>query len=83
MVFFIASTLNAIFYIFKLKKVPYQDIGVVKLMILQGLILMFFFNLPYKIFYDFNGILYDTFINSLTETFMLFLNLVLSHSMYA
>lgn len=43
---------------------------------------MAFFNAPYKLFLDANTMFYDTFINSLTETFMLFLNLVLSHSMY-
>ena len=44
---------------------------------------MIFFNLPYKLFTANKFMLYDTFINSLTETYMLFLNLVLSHGMYA
>ena len=44
---------------------------------------MVFFNLPYKLFYPYSIHLFDTFINSLVETFMLFLNLVLSHGMYA
>ena len=82
-IFFLASILNTCFYIHRLKQVSYQQIGTVKFLVLQGLILMAFFNMPYKIFFDVNGALYDTFINSLTETFMLFLNLVLSHGMYA
>ena len=56
--------------------------GIVKFFIMQGLILLIFFNLPYKTFYDGEFLIYDTFINSLTETYMLFLNLVLSHAMY-
>ena len=44
---------------------------------------MFLFNLPYKLFTTNQYGLFDTFVNSLTETYMLFLNLVLSHGMYA
>ena len=44
---------------------------------------MLLFNLPYKLFVDREMLLVDTLINSLTETYMLFLNLVLAHGIYA
>lgn len=82
-VFAVANLLNACFYYFKLTRVQKKDIGTVKMLILQGFILMFLFNLPYKLFTKSQFLLFDTFVNSLTETYMLFLNLVLSHGMYA
>ena len=83
LVFAIANLLNACFYCYKLTRVPCKEIGTVKLLILQGLVILFLFNMPYKLFTTRPYHLFDTFINSLTETFMLFLNLVLSHGMYA
>lgn len=44
---------------------------------------MILFNLPYKLFYDTSLLMTDTLINSLTESYMLFLNLALTHGMYA
>ena len=49
-VFAVANLLNACFYYFKLTRVQKKDIGTVKMLILQGFILMFLFNLPYKLF---------------------------------
>ena len=83
LVFAIANFLNACFYCYKLTRVSRNEIGTVKLLILQGLFILLMFNLPYKIFTTKPYHLFDTFINSLTETYMLFLNLVLSHGMYA
>ena len=83
MVFFLANFVNGIFYVFKLKQVHMKEWGTIKIVILQGIVLLTFFNLPYKLFMNKPHIMYDTFINSLTETYMLFLNLVLSHAMYA
>lgn len=62
---------------------PRGEIGQVKLLILAGLILVLVFNLPYKLSIREEMHLFETGINSLTETFMLFINLALSHGMYA
>lgn len=62
---------------------PKREIGIVQKVIMICLALAVVFNLPYKLFFETEVLLYDTFVNSLTETSMLFLNLVLSHSMYA
>mmetsp|Transcript_7381 Transcript_7381/g.10471 ORF Transcript_7381/g.10471 Transcript_7381/m.10471 type:complete len:275 (-) Transcript_7381:96-920(-) len=83
LIFGLVNLLNAGFYFCKLTRVPSKEIGTVKFLISQGLILMLFFNLPYKHFYEESLPIVDTFVNSLTETYMLFLNLVLSHGMYA
>jgi len=83
LVFFLVNFINFVFYCYKLTQVAYSEIGTVKMLILYGLGLVMLYNLPYKLFYETELLLYDTFINSLTETFMLFLNLVLSHGMYA
>jgi len=83
LIFFVANLVNSAFFFFKLTRVPQREIGTIKLLISRGLILMMLFNLPYKLVISSPLLLLDSLINSMTETYMLFLNLVISHSMYA
>ena len=82
-VFFIANLINLASYWYKLAQTPKSEIGIVQKIILICLALAVLFNLPYKLVFKTELLLYDAFVSSLTETSMLFLNLILSHSMYA
>ena len=83
-VFFIAQVLNLLIYIYKLsQKKQNEQHGAVKLLILYGLFYSLVFNFPYKLFTQSTYFFIDTVINASTETYLLFLNLVLSHAMYA
>lgn len=82
-VFFVTNLINLVVYCYKLSRVPAREIGQIKVLILIGLVFVQIFNTPYKLFLNEEMPLFDTFINSLTETFMLFINLALSHGMYA
>jgi len=51
LIFCVTNLFNAGFFYWKLTRVPYSEIGSVKFLIGQGLLLMFLFNLPWKLFY--------------------------------
>lgn len=83
LVFFVINLINTAFWFYKLSKIPRSELGTVKRLISLGLIIMIVFNMPYRLIVNSEKHLLESFVNSLTEGYMLFINLVLSHGMYA
>lgn len=82
-VFFVTNLVNLVAYCVKLCRVPVKEIGQIQVLVLIGLILVQLFNTPYKLFMKTEMHLFDTGINALSETCMLFINLALAHGIYA
>ena len=82
-IFFLATILNAFVYLRKMR--TESNPGEVKQIIATGLIILFFFNLPYKLDVAQSKItaFFDSFINSIMFSYIFGLSLVLSHSLTA
>ena len=82
-IFFLATVLNAFVYLRKMR--TESNPGEVKKIIAIGLIVLFFFNIPYKLDVTQSKVtaFFDSFINSIMFSYIFGLTLVLSHSLTA
>ena len=82
-IFLFATILNAFVYLRKMR--DESNPGEVKLIIALGLVMLFIFNLPYKLEVNQSKItaFFDSFINSVMFSYIFGISLILSHSMTA
>jgi hypothetical protein len=79
--FMLATFLNAFVFLRKMR--DESSPGEIQLIIVAGLLLLFLFNLPYKLNLNQTKVtaFFDSFINSITFGYIFCLSLVLSHSL--